>query len=178
MQQIHFVVTNADELGADAAADAADAVESTARRQAAAAAGGGGAAEAGAGGGATSPTSGRQLEEATVSFKGLGMRKIALDSNAVEEKTAALGGLVEIARDLGVDVARFWVWTDKITETLLANLNEKFPALRNIAAVGLVSVFMASLANTADRTHGARTLAAILPPLAERIAAEQNDETL
>lgn len=127
----------------------------------------------------------RGITEQTVDIKGVGKRKIALDSNAISDKTTAVTALTQIVNDLGVEVPSFWPLIDTFARVLCGGpaeskpaVSDQFPAIREIAAQAVVPLLKAGLADRTDASHGQRILDGMVPHLIHQLKHERNLEVL
>ena len=122
-------------------------------------------------------TSPRGMETTTVEVKGLGMRRIAVDSTALEEKQFALGTLAEMTESLGVSVPAFHAALDAIAAAFKNGAASDFAAVRLRANEGLAPLFQAALAETASGgARAQRILDDLIPFYAERLRKEREND--
>jgi hypothetical protein len=100
-----------------------------------------------------------RMEVSTVEIKGVGARRVAVDSTALEEKKFALGTLAEMTESLGVSVPAFQSALDAIAAAFKNGASSEFASIRVRANEGLAPLFQAALADTTPATSTSSTRA-------------------
>lgn len=129
---------------------------------------GGAAADGSAGGGG--------MTQLAVDIAGVGSRRVALDSAALEEKSISLSVLVSFVDDLGVDVTAFRPYIDPAAKVICESMASPFASVRQLGASGVRGILLAGLSDVSDLGHAQRVLEGLLGPVLTCLLKERDSE--